>query len=205
MNETLERLNNLVNSGKAENVELASALCKSQGIAFNKLKSYQEWKELIRWLGDYREEFSGIRVKTGIRKCFEKTILRINFKDISYIPPSLFKLKNLTDLDLSYNSIETIPKELGELRNLVRLRLNHNRIKELPNSICNLSKLGILNLSNNNISILPPDLDKLKYLGYFYAEGNNIPQSDSTLKNLNKIVKNYPTNQHEQHRAIYHK
>ncbi|KAF2295886.1 hypothetical protein GH714_034870 [Hevea brasiliensis] len=83
------------------------------------------------------------------------------------IPPSLFSLRHLEELDMSYNLIEgTLGNNFGNLSNLKQLDLGANSIHgEIPTQIGNLTNLQWLSLFRNKISgAIPPSLSHLKSL-----------------------------------------
>ncbi|XP_010253958.1 PREDICTED: leucine-rich repeat receptor protein kinase EMS1-like isoform X1 [Nelumbo nucifera] len=117
------------------------------------------------------------------------------------IPPSIFKLPNLTSIDLSSNQLEgkipnevgdpyklqgldlaynrfhgEIPTEIGKLKNLVKLNLSGNLFTgSVPASIGNLGTLSDLDLSNNHLSgMLPLSLSMLTKIVGLYLQQNQI-------------------------------
>ena len=55
--------------------------------------------------------------------------LDLMFQDLTSIPPELFQLKKLTELNLSYNQLISLPPELFQLKNLTKLYLSHNKLR----------------------------------------------------------------------------
>jgi len=71
MKETLEHLNDLVNAGTTENIELASMLCDSQGLVFEELESVEKYVSIIKQLSKYLDGYDGI--KEGLVKTTDLT------------------------------------------------------------------------------------------------------------------------------------
>lgn len=57
---------------------------------------------------------------------------------LSYLPPSIWSLENLTVLSLRNNQLTSIPSGIGKLTNLVELNLANNKLRWLPWEILKL-------------------------------------------------------------------
>jgi hypothetical protein len=68
------------------------------------------------------------------------------------IPPSVYGLKNLKQLEFVGCGVKTIDRNIGRLENLMYLLLYDNRIETLPESIYTLKKLKRLDIAENNFS-----------------------------------------------------
>ncbi|XP_028757938.1 TMV resistance protein N-like [Neltuma alba] len=84
------------------------------------------------------------------------------------LPPSMFNLKSLTQLDLSYCGFDdgSIPDDLGGLSSLRRLDLSGNKFKNLPaGCISNLLNLDTLNINScselQSLPQIPPRLSQM--------------------------------------------
>lgn len=65
---------------------------------------------------------------------------------ITYVPPQIGNLKELSYLDLSNNQIEELPDELGELD--LTLHLENNPLKSIPDNLGKIfTKSGVLSLN----------------------------------------------------------
>lgn len=113
----------------------------------------------------------------------KRTKIDLSSQRLTSIPDSIFKYKNLTELELGAkevifypplsalsesdkerNRISELPEKISELKQLKVLILNSNDLKSLPNSISNLKNLEVLDLAlNKNLNILT-ELPKLKLL-----------------------------------------
>ena len=110
----------------------------------------------------------------------------IDLSLISYIPPAIDRLQNLTILGLSNNLIRDVPKEICNLTNLLALRLANNCISELPSNIGNLSKLINLDLADNMLTTLPNSFTRLTNVVSLYLNRNKLVDIEN-CKNMNKL------------------
>ncbi|XP_031260950.1 putative disease resistance RPP13-like protein 1 [Pistacia vera] len=96
-------------------------------------------------------------------KCLR--VLSLCHYEISELPDTFDKLKQLRYLDLSRTKIEKLPQSTCFLYNLQTLLLtNCFNLIELPENMRNLSKLAHLDVSGTKLKKMPPDLGKLKNL-----------------------------------------
>ncbi|CBI21051.3 probable LRR receptor-like serine/threonine-protein kinase At1g56130 [Vitis vinifera] len=120
------------------------------------------------------------------------THLKIYALDISgEIPPELFVLKKLVDLNLGQNVLSgPIPAEIGQLSNLQYLSLGINNLTgRVPSELGNLTKLVSLSFGSNNFfGPLPKELGNLTSLQQLYIDSSGvsgpIPQEFAGLKSL---------------------
>ena len=121
--------------------------------------------------------------------------LKFSFNNFSWIPISIFQLKNLKYLDFSNNKLVHLHKEIGTLFSLVDLNLSNNLLLEIPREIQNLKELEILNLSNNKLQEIPNNFIKLKRLdlsenlikGEFNILANNLEELILFKNKINAI------------------
>ncbi|PVU92120.1 hypothetical protein BB561_004030 [Smittium simulii] len=78
--------------------------------------------------------------------------LYINHNQLTFLPSSISKLKNLEVLDASGNQITSIPSQIGLCCKLKELLLFDNRITELPFELGTLYQLETLGLEGNPTS-----------------------------------------------------
>jgi internalin A len=104
------------------------------------------------------------------------------------IPSSLLELNNLKILDLSNNEISSIPYSISKLRNLTGFFLRNNKLDELPREILHLRKLTVLDLSNNNYSHLPEFISQLSALMGLYINNNQLSTLPSSITNLRNLI-----------------
>ncbi|KAJ7947200.1 putative Kinase [Quillaja saponaria] len=120
-------------------------------------------------------------------------VVRIVLKGYSLpgmLPPQLFKLSYLREVDFAYNYLNgTIPKEWASLQ-LTSISLLVNRLSgEIPKELANISTLTYLNLEANQYSgVVPPELGSLINLQSLILSSNqltgNLPMTFAGLQNL---------------------
>jgi Leucine-rich repeat (LRR) protein len=67
------------------------------------------------------------------------------------LPPSIYTLKNLTELEIDSAGITAIDEKIGNLKNLKKIHFQDNALEALPESIFTLPHLAILNIEDNLI------------------------------------------------------
>lgn len=102
----------------------------------------------------------------------DRTWLRLSGVNLREIPPEVWELEHLTELDLSNNRLTTLPPEIGRLTNLERLYLYNNRLESLPPEIGQLSRLEWLDLDDNRLTTLPPEFARLQSLTHLQIQYN---------------------------------
>ncbi len=114
--------------------------------------------------------------------------LTLNTTRLTEIQPEIGKLTKLVKLNLRGNYLTTLPPEIGKLENLMSLELQNNYLKSLPKEIGNLKNLMFLSLNGPNfLTKLPSSIGNLEKLQSLYLEGNylkSLPSSIGNLKNL---------------------
>ena len=82
-------------------------------------------------------------------------------RGLRFVPPILFTLVHVTDLDLSHNAIEVVPKEFAQLKSLQVLLMDKNEITfaTLPYALLDLRKLRQVTFAGNPFAAdLPRDV-----------------------------------------------
>lgn len=82
-------------------------------------------------------------------------MVNLDRNDLSRLPVSLGKLKNLRHLSVADNSISALPYDLIDLQSLHTLDLHSNNLKILSTVIWSLRSLKVLNISSNLLEQLP--------------------------------------------------
>ncbi|KAI5065188.1 hypothetical protein GOP47_0019883 [Adiantum capillus-veneris] len=101
--------------------------------------------------------------------------LCLHSNKLTFLPPSVGKLKRLKVLDLHFNNIKSLPSSLGNLLSLEKLNLSNNFSDfggMLPESIGDLIFLTELDLSFNQIRVLPDSVGALENLKVLKVENN---------------------------------
>ena len=106
------------------------------------------------------------------------------------VPPEVFELEQLEELELKSNRLTSIPDDIGRLRNLTRLDLADNQLTTLPEAISDLQRLVALNLWKNKLTALPESLSRLKNLEFLNLTSNQLqklPPFIARLENLKML------------------
>ena len=118
------------------------------------------------------------------------TRLDLEDRNLTSLPSSIGKLKQLRILDLEDNRLNSLPSSIGNLKNLMYIDLEGNRLNSIPESIFKLKKLEELKLSQNYLESVPRQIGNLKNLILLGLAGNkltSIPKEIGKLKKLDVI------------------
>lgn len=118
---------------------------------------------------------------------------------VEWLPDSIGKLNNLTELILSDNRIVTLPRSIEGLSKLKKLDIHANQLMNLPDSIGELSNLTNLDLHGNHLQTLPDSVGMLSRLVSLDLSSNkllSLPESVGQLSNLKRL--NIETNEIEE-------
>lgn len=118
---------------------------------------------------------------TSLGKLQDVTELNFSENRIMVIPPTIGSLRFLTKLDIHSNQLTNLPDSIGELSSLVDLDLHANKLVSLPTSIGNITNLANLDLSCNQLSMLPDSLGKLTNLRRLILETNELEELPFTI------------------------
>ena len=125
----------------------------------------------------------------GVRN-MNTVVLNLSRKNLTNLPSSIGKLKQLRILDLEDNRLNSLPSSIGNLKNLIYIGLEGNRLNSLPESIFKLKKLQELRLSQNYLESVPRQIGNLKNLTNLGLAGNkltSIPKEIGKLKKLDVL------------------
>ncbi|MEE0675394.1 MAG: COR domain-containing protein [Ruminococcus sp.] len=152
---------------------------------------YQPTKEETQFLEEQTEldlKDSNITILPGsIGKLKNLEKLEISFNQIETLPEAICNLTNLSVLYISNNQIETLPEAIGNLKNLSVLDISSNQIETLPEAICNLTNLSGLYISSNQIETLPEAIGNLTNLSVLFISGNQIETLPEAIGNLTNL------------------
>ncbi|GAU32796.1 hypothetical protein TSUD_152450 [Trifolium subterraneum] len=123
------------------------------------------------------------------------TALKVYALDvISQIPPELWTLVHLTNLNLAQNYLTgSLPPAIGNLTRMQYMTFGINALSgELPKELGNLTQLISLAFGSNKLSgSLPSELGKLVKLQQLYMDSSGIsgpiPRTFASLKNLGTV------------------
>jgi internalin A len=106
---------------------------------------------------------------------------------LTQLPPELWQLINLQELNLDNNHLSQLPPEIGQLTNLQKLCLNENKLSQLPPEVGQLTSLHELHLYRNQLSQLPPELWLLSKLQELHLDYNQLSQVSSEIGQLSSL------------------
>ncbi|XVE57470.1 hypothetical protein DITRI_Ditri04bG0093000 [Diplodiscus trichospermus] len=121
-------------------------------------------------------------------KLKDVTELDLSENRIMALPPSISGLQALTKLDIHSNQLINLPDSVGELVNLVELDLHANRLRSLPASFGNLTNLMNLELSSNEFTRLPETIGNLTSLKRLNVETNELEELPYTIGNCSSLL-----------------
>jgi hypothetical protein len=141
------------------------------------------------------EKLSLIQVASVIESSAKKVTQVLNLwgkltDQIEWLPSSLGKLEETTQLDLSENRITALPTSIGNLKSLIKLDLHSNQLINLPDSFGDLCNLTELDLHANRLASLPTTFGKLVNLIDLNLSSNQfstLPDSIGNLINLKRL------------------
>ncbi|CAB4309681.1 unnamed protein product [Prunus armeniaca] len=136
--------------------------------------------------GKLEDKVEWLPVSLG--KLSEVTELDFSENRIMALPPTMGGLKALTKLDIHSNQLINLPESFGELSNLTDLDLHANLLKSLPASFGNLINLITLDLSSNQFTHLPDVIGKLASLKILNAETNELEELPYTIGSCTSLV-----------------
>ncbi|XP_041050410.1 volume-regulated anion channel subunit LRRC8D-like [Carcharodon carcharias] len=100
---------------------------------------------------------------------------------------NLQRLRKLFSLNLSSNKIRSIPDTFSLISNLERFNISNNLIETLPNSMFTMQKLQHLDMSNNHLVVILPSIKYLKNLRYLDLSSNRLESLPDELFQCKKI------------------
>ncbi|GMY29785.1 plant intracellular Ras-group-related LRR protein 5-like [Fagus crenata] len=124
----------------------------------------------------------------SIGKLSNVTELDLSDNHIMALPATIDGLRALTKLDIHSNQLINLPDSFGELINLTDLDLHANMLSSLPASFGNLINLINLDLSSNNFTHLPETIGTLTCLMRLKVETNNLEELPYTIGSCSSLV-----------------
>ncbi|KAI4327263.1 hypothetical protein L6164_019746 [Bauhinia variegata] len=150
------------------------------------------------------EKLSLMKVASLIENCGKSkaTILELRGKlveQIEWLPVSIGKLSDVTEVDLSENRIMALPSTIGGLKALTKLDLHSNQLINLPDSFGELINLNDLDLHANRLKSLPASFENLINLIDLDLSSNELKLLPETIGNLTRLKRlNVETNELEE-------
>jgi len=190
MQETLEKLYNLVNSGIESNIKLALILAEGQGLTEELIAPCTK----LALFFSYPDSMNFVSLITSLKKTavfffnteYERKIQRISRSELLFTYYELFSQVK----KVYYNDLQpaVLPNNIKNLTALEVLSLRQSQVKFLPDSIIELIKLKELNLIGNPIKELPENIGKLNELKTLVVGFSKIEHLPETIGNLTKLT-----------------
>ncbi|XP_068649946.1 plant intracellular Ras-group-related LRR protein 5-like isoform X2 [Aristolochia californica] len=142
--------------------------------------------EVLNLQGKLMDQIEWLPQSLG--KLSDITELNLSENRIMALPSSISSLKCLAKLDIHSNQLINLPEAIGELSSLVDLDLHANRLKSLLASIGNLTNIINLDLSSNQLSVLPVAIGNLTRLKRLTVETNDLEELPYTIGSWTSLV-----------------
>lgn len=205
METDFKKLQQLIATGKDENIDLALTLAKSNQIDLK----LEDFDALHYWYygNESKKKFRLDRIKeitnTHFLYCsgmylqivsehvwlFSNLVMaNLTSNGLKNIPSSIGRLEQLTQLFLGFNHLTSLPDSIGDLTALTHLNINRNSIESLPDSIGKLKNLVLLDISNNRLKTVPENIQNLKKLKQISVYGNKFTKEEN--KRLRSLLPN---------------
>ena len=147
------------------------------------------WKDATNWLDDSASICSwyGVTCVTDVQENVETLHLAANGL-VGTVPPSVFKLKFLKEIDLSNNQVQ-IDFTASEVASVITvINLDNTGAESLAGIIESAPELELFHIMGNAFTSFPEELFELTYLEALYISNNDFsgpfPLSLSLLTNL---------------------
>ncbi|XP_061361450.1 plant intracellular Ras-group-related LRR protein 5-like [Gastrolobium bilobum] len=141
--------------------------------------------EILDLRGKLVDQMEWLPVSIG--KLSDVTEVDLSENRIMALPTTMGGLKALTKLDLHSNQIINLPHSFGELINLIDLDLHANKLRSLPPTFGNLTNLIDLDLSSNEFTHLPETIGNLSSLKRLNVETNELEELPYTIGNCSLL------------------
>ncbi|XP_059656758.1 plant intracellular Ras-group-related LRR protein 5-like [Cornus florida] len=136
--------------------------------------------------GKLMDKMEWLPVSLG--KLTDITELNISDNRIMALPSTICYLRALTKLDVHSNQLINLPNSFGELLNLTDIDLHANKLKSLPPSFSNLVNLMNLDLSSNQFTHLPDIIGNLISLERLSVETNELQEVPYTIGSCSSLI-----------------
>jgi Leucine rich repeat len=166
--------------------------CKYEAAA-NFVVSVKKFPEVMRNGKEYLIDIEGHEyplVKNLKDLTFETEALDLRNQNLTSLPDSICKFRNLKILILQNNKIEYLPKDFAQLTQLIKLLMDKNLLKAFPDNFGDLKKLKFLDISGCKVERLPSSFSQLSALENCQFHTNpliNLPEDFGQLKNLKEL------------------
>lgn len=99
---------------------------------------------------------------TNLSKIEKLKFLWLDNNEITFLPPEIKALNQVTELYLHDNKLSQLPEEIKQCEKLCILYLGNNQFKEIPDQIMDMKMLYMLVLYNNQIATIPEKFNNSK-------------------------------------------
>jgi len=117
------------------------------GNIFNMISNLSKLEKLII-LGS---EFNIDNIPDIFKGLPELRIFSFSGNFVQNLPPSIYTLKKITEMEIDSAGIASIDEKIGELKNLKKFHFQDNALEALPQSLFTLPNLSFLNIEDNLI------------------------------------------------------
>jgi Leucine-rich repeat (LRR) protein len=114
---------------------------------FNMIDNFAKLEKLVILGG----EFNIDKIPNIFENLPELRIFSFSGNFICNLPPSIYTLKKLADMEIDSAGIAAIDEKIGELKSLKKFHLQDNALETLPESLFTLPNLAVLNIEDNLI------------------------------------------------------
>ncbi|PWA72783.1 Leucine-rich repeat-containing protein [Artemisia annua] len=124
----------------------------------------------------------------SIGKLSNITELKLSDNKLTTLSSFITNLTALTKLDVHANQLTNLPDSFGQLVNLLDLDLHANRLNSLPDSFKNLSNIINLDLSSNHFTHLPDLIGNLTSMQILTVETNDLEELPYTIGSCSSLI-----------------
>ncbi len=134
--------------------------------------------------GLFMPYMTGLEIKKNLVKKGTLTFDKLPFAGI---PPGVFEMEKLHELELTDLKIKEVPTGIERVPNLVNLKLSGNRLNTLPDRMAALTTLDYLKLDDNAFTEIPEVLAKLPKLRILSISNNPLKRLPDFFAELGSL------------------
>ncbi|XP_030624766.1 malignant fibrous histiocytoma-amplified sequence 1 homolog [Chanos chanos] len=122
--------------------------------------------------------------------------LDISHNCLGFFSEDIVLLKGLKKLCISHNKIQYLPSQLGTLKCLEELDISFNELQDFPRSFSQLGKLRTLDVDHNKLQHFPPEILALSDLEELDCSGNKLEGLPGNIMMLQSLKILWLSNTH---------